>query len=389
MKLKLHFIVSFLCAVSFASSPTKMGELEAKKEKAKELQKFIESEKTAYVERESIKQDVLDELDKINADQNAIRARMEDLSAHQQELIMAKDNLELEQKRQSDLLQFEKQRLLLLYKLVYRVKRDGVLEALMSGGELKDMGTKLRVLYRTIQSRSRLAKQWEERFHRLEDSQNRLKLAQTKADSLVEELKEHELLLTSFLQRKQQILKKIVSQQNHYQIALKEYKNLSIQLKNLFESIESERDDESLSAVISKGSLPVPVENGKLRKSFGKSISEKFGTVTYQKGIEIEAEHNTPVFAVKDGIVEYEGWVKGLGNVMIIHHGGGFYTLSGNLFKTTKAKGSKVIQGETIGWVGDTGLNDKPSLYFEVRQNQKAINPMAYFTQGAKLSLAK
>ena len=109
--------------------------------------------------------------------------------------------------------------------------------------------------------------------------------------------------------------------------------------------------------------------------------------IVNQKGIEIEAEHNTPVTAILPGVVEYEGWVKGLGNILIVHHGGGFYSLSAHLFKSLKMQGAKVQQGETIGFVGDTGNSEKPSLYFEIRENGKAVDPLMYFSPRAIASL--
>jgi murein DD-endopeptidase MepM/ murein hydrolase activator NlpD len=129
------------------------------------------------------------------------------------------------------------------------------------------------------------------------------------------------------------------------------------------------------------------LDKGRLVKAFGKSVHPKFGTVTFHKGVEIEAEHNSPVHAVMDGVVEFEGWVRGLGNVLILHHGGGFYSLHAHLFKTLLAQGAVVKQGESLGLVGDTGNSEKPSLYFELRKNGKAVDPTLYFTKLAMKSL--
>jgi septal ring factor EnvC (AmiA/AmiB activator) len=68
--------------------------------------------------------------------------------------------------------------------------------------------------------------------------------------------------------------------------------------------------------------------------------------------------------------------------VAILHHGSGLYTLNAHLFKVAKNVGSRVEQGEVIGTVGDTGTNESPSLYFEVREKGKAVDPMAYFAPG-------
>ncbi|NBX81613.1 M23 family metallopeptidase, partial [bacterium] len=82
--------------------------------------------------------------------------------------------------------------------------------------------------------------------------------------------------------------------------------------------------------------------------------------------------------SILPGAVEFAGWLRGLGNVMILHHGQGLYTLSAHLFKFNKQVGEAVEQNEVIGFVGDTGNREKPSLYFEVRSQGKAVDPMAY-----------
>ena len=55
------------------------------------------------------------------------------------------------------------------------------------------------------------------------------------------------------------------------------------------------------------------------------------------------------------------------------------------MFKPLKDQGQKVEKGEVIGLVGDTGDNEKPSLYFEFREKGKAVDPLAYFSKNLKL----
>jgi septal ring factor EnvC (AmiA/AmiB activator) len=200
------------------------------------------------------------------------------------------------------------------------------------------------------------------------------------------DLQEQEILLSDLLGKKREMLERINHKQNYYQTAVKEYRQISKQLAALFEDFESTRSDDETEGP-GRGSLPLPIDMGRLVKTFGRSVNERFGTVTYQKGIEIEAAQGTPVSAILPGTVEYDGWVKGLGNVLIVHHGAGFYSLSAHLFKVLKPKGTQVAQGETIGLVGDTGNSEKPSLYFEIREKGKAVDPTAYFSESAMMNL--
>ena len=72
---------------------------------------------------------------------------------------------------------------------------------------------------------------------------------------------------------------------------------------------------------------------------FGKQIHPLLKTYTVQNGIEISAGSGDPIRAIHSGIVAYAGWVKGYGNVLIIDHGDGYYTLSGHAASLNKVAG--------------------------------------------------
>jgi septal ring factor EnvC (AmiA/AmiB activator) len=357
---------------------------EATPERARKLKAFIQKERPAFDERETQKQDLIEELDKLNVDQNHIRQRLDLITSNQQEMTMALENLSLEFEKQKKLEAYEKQRVQLLFKLVYRVKRDGLLKFLVYGENFGHLASRLRVLYRTLRSHSQATRQLAQRAIHLAESETKLKSTQAKMQGLLGELQEQEDLLKEFLERKHALLKRLNRQQNSYQLAVREYKRVSKEVAALFEDFESQRDIASEPFQPLRKSLPLPLDTGHVVRNFGKFVNPRFGTVTYEKGIEIEAEHNSPVRSILAGDIEYDGWVKGLGNVIIVHHGGGFYSLSAHLFKINKPKGTHVAQGDVIGFVGDTGGNsDRPSLYFELRQNNRAIDPLLFFSKSA------
>lgn len=353
--------------------------------RAKKLKEYIRKEKPRFEERENLRKGVVEELDRLNVGQNSVRQRIASITAHHQELNMALENMAMEVEKQKELEIAQKKRLFLLMKIVYKVKKDGVVRFLVNGEDLSAVASRIRILFRTLKTHSHLSKQLQERANRLADSEKKLTFASSEVQTLLVELKEQESLLGGLLGKKAGMLKTLSAKQHQYQGVMKQYKQVSAQLATLFDNFESLRDGEGFFP--NRGSLPIPVELGRVVKNFGRSVHEKFHTVTYQKGIEIEAEHNAPVTAILPGVVEYDGWVKGLGNVLIVHHGGGFYSLSAHLFKTLKAQGSRVQQGETIGLVGDTGNNEKPSLYFEIRENGKAVDPLTYFAPKSLASL--
>ena len=90
-------------------------------------------------------------------------------------------------------------------------------------------------------------------------------------------------------------------------------------------------------------------------------------------GIDYAAPAGTPVEAVADGIVRSKGWKGGFGNYMEVHHPNNYVTCYGHLKGYAKgiANGVKVKQGQTIAYVGSTGLSTGPHLDFRIRQNGK------------------
>ena len=86
------------------------------------------------------------------------------------------------------------------------------------------------------------------------------------------------------------------------------------------------------------------------------------------KGTDYAASMGTPVRAIGDGVVVRAGWGNGYGNVLELRHRNGFLTRYGHLrgFATGLHVGSRVTIGETVAYVGTTGLSTAPHLHFEV-----------------------
>jgi len=124
------------------------------------------------------------------------------------------------------------------------------------------------------------------------------------------------------------------------------------------------------------GRLPWPLE-GRVLTRFGMQRHPQFGTMVFRRGIEIEAHEGQEVRAVKEGEVVYADWYKGYGKLLIIDHGNGFYTLYGYLSRLDLGKGDRVAKGQVIGLAGETGGFKGSKLYFEVRRNGEAEDPLS------------
>ncbi len=100
-----------------------------------------------------------------------------------------------------------------------------------------------------------------------------------------------------------------------------------------------------------------------------------------QNGVEIRAPGGAAVRAVAPGRVVHAGWFKGYGNLVIVDHGEGYHTLVAHLASMSSAMGEEVAPGTLLGSVGDTGSLHGTSLYFEVRERGRPVDPAAWMAQ--------
>ncbi|HEY7726034.1 MAG TPA: peptidoglycan DD-metalloendopeptidase family protein [Anaeromyxobacteraceae bacterium] len=126
-----------------------------------------------------------------------------------------------------------------------------------------------------------------------------------------------------------------------------------------------------------RGRLPRPV-GGPVEIPFGRVVHPRFRTVTVQNGVELGAAGGEEVRAVAPGRVVHAGWFKGYGNLVIVDHGEGYHTLVAHLASMRTAMGEEVEAGALLGTAGDTGSLRGPSLYFEVRERGRPVDPAAW-----------
>ena len=124
--------------------------------------------------------------------------------------------------------------------------------------------------------------------------------------------------------------------------------------------------------------LRSPLQFAKVTSYFGRRFHPILRTWRQHTGIDYGAPTGTPVSAIADGKVVMARWNGGYGDFVQIRHSGGLVSCYGHLSRYGAGikAGRSVRQGQTVGYVGMTGLATGPHLHFEVRQGGKPANPL-------------
>lgn len=126
-----------------------------------------------------------------------------------------------------------------------------------------------------------------------------------------------------------------------------------------------------------KGRMVLPVR-GEIVESFGKHKHPDFNSYTFSKGLSIAAAAGTDIRSIYEGSVIFADYFKGFGNMIIVDHGGGYFSLYAHAARITKKVGAEVTRHETIASVGDVDSQKGPMLYFEIRYQGKPVDPAGW-----------
>ncbi len=153
--------------------------------------------------------------------------------------------------------------------------------------------------------------------------------------------------------------------------------------------IQSKSYDEVAELIQNKelmlSSIPaiMPVANKDLTRvasGYGMRIHPVYKTYKMHTGMDFTAPIGTDIYSTGSGtVVHVEYNNGGYGNHVIVDHGFGFQTLYGHMHKVSVRQGQKILRGEVLGIVGNTGTSTGPHLHYEVIKNGVKINPVNYY----------
>ena len=127
-----------------------------------------------------------------------------------------------------------------------------------------------------------------------------------------------------------------------------------------------------------KALMRTPIDGARLSSGFGRRKHPVLGYTKMHKGVDFAAPRGTPIYAAGNGTVTYAGRKGSFGNFISIRHNGTYTTAYAHMKGLRRGirKGSRVNQGQVIGYVGSTGSSTGPHLHYEIRKNNRQANPL-------------
>lgn len=262
---------------------------------------------------------------------------------------------------------------------LYKAGEVGPLRLLFSANELRDWLSRASLLRNLVEADARLVLRY--RSARDENEGRKAKLAAAAA-AREETAQRLELAVRTLARERAQrgvLLARVRSDRGEARGVLLELERAARALEETLERLGESGGEQDLEIGSNgfagrKGSLPRPLE-APITQGFGKVIDAEFQTETFRNGAEFAAAIGDSVRAVARGRVRFAGWFRGYGRIVILDHGDQYFTVSGHLDEIFVQVGDVVEALDTLGSAGETGSLRGPSLYFEIRQGGRSLDP--------------
>ena len=381
--LSLMLVLPAICAAKTVST-----ELERIKSQIDQERKKLESAK-----REQNK--VLSEMELIDKKINLFNQKSAELKRQQTLISSSIRTLEQEISKIKARLDAQKETLARRLRARYEMGEVGTLEVLFSSQQISDLVLRDEYLGRVYEMDRKLIREYQQGLIELDQKKSELSEKQVELEANIQAAGWTVEQLSGEKAGKNQILDKVRQEKQAHLSALAELQEAERALEEELKKIEKaekkkpkitpNRPEPANAPPLSKFCMPVP---GKIEEKFGPLIDPKFGTQTMHKGVDIGAKPGSTVRAIGAGSVAYADWFRGYGNLIIIDHNNGYYSLYAHLDRMDKSAGDDVKKGQALGTVGDTGSLKGPFLYFELRYHTQAVDPENYLETGCVVSAA-
>lgn len=255
---------------------------------------------------------------------------------------------------------------------IYKYGRTLPLEVVLTTKSLPEVYRKMTYLRWIARADERLSSELTDLNRQLARQRSQLADAHAELERLQDEQVTQSNALKSARKAESEMLKKVRSERESSRALAKQLEESAGKLESMVADLERRRSALQTPAgphyfEQNKARLPWPIR-GKVIAGFGSKVHPRYKTRTTNLGIDIKPGANRTVSAIAAGKVVYADQFMGYGNLVIVDHDRGFYTLYANLDEMAVGVGKEVTAGTAVGTVSDY-------LHFEIRRDGKPVNP--------------
>ncbi len=375
-----RYLIYSLISYALISLLFGQTEIKDKKSELSEIKTKLSDTRKELKDLQKKEASSLARLETLDQERSLLNRLISALQLQENEYRGSLEHTELEIKTTETVIEKKKDDLVSRINRIYRQTRFHELEIYLSGRTIPEVLSAAHYLKyiadddrRTFEEFKKLRKTY---LYQKENYVTLLKeLKETEQERLTElaALKEQK-------KREQNLLDSVRNETKEKKEIEKDLKQAQRRLEDLIVSLEKKRQastGQTHPFEINKGSIPWPCK-GKVINSYGKIRHPKYNTVTKNNGIDIKASVGSDVSAVGSGRVVYADRFLGYGNVVLIDHEDGYYTLYGHLSEILVQVNDKINTGAKIGQIGDIGALGESMLHFELRKKGKPVDPLTY-----------
>ncbi len=352
-------------------------QIKVRKDSLQELKKSIDQKKEILRDFESKEKGLLSQIQDMDQKLALKEEQLESYDLHLKKTQKEKEQIQAEvEGLNSDMARFQAY---LSFKVVQIYKYGGYsyVKALFSAESYSELLKRYRYLLLMAQKDRETIENYKNVYEALSEKQQELTNREDKIQSLQGAFKGKNREILVNREERALLLKRLREEKAAQQELLKELEQSAQSLQETIDALIKKKKSFFGDFEKYKGKLSWPVD-GKVLTLFGKQANEKSNTVTFSKGVEIGAVQGAHVKAVYGGNILFADWFKGYGQMVIVDHGNGFYSLYAHLSQVMVKVKDIVQEGQEIGKVGETGSLKGPALYFEIRYHGEPQDPMGW-----------
>jgi septal ring factor EnvC (AmiA/AmiB activator) len=263
---------------------------------------------------------------------------------------------------------------------IYKFGKFNYFELMLEADNISSLLSENKNLLVLAEHQEKVIADYQSTLDELEQSRAQLQAKRTEINQLIGKAHDKRQELVAQEKRNQALIDQINQNRQSYERALQEKLERSQELHNLMKRLLEEKIDLPfpLTPLDERfGQLTWPIQ-GRVVTPFGLIRQPPYNTRIKSNGIEIAPRDNMIVKNIHPGIVRFTDYFEGYGNLIIIDHGMGFYSLYGHCSDFYVKKEDAVQEGDPIAYVGDIGSLRGNTLYFELRRRNEALDPLKW-----------